>query len=79
MDRKKAIIVLDTGKNVAPAKIEKLFATSSCVEQAFVLGDDRKYSGVLLVPNFNYFIELYQRERTALRMTPRHPGKPFAG
>ncbi|GBF32348.1 long-chain-fatty-acid--CoA ligase [Desulfocucumis palustris] len=62
VDRKKAIIVLNTGKNVAPAKIEKLFATSSCVEQAFVVGDDRKYIGVLLVPNFNYFIELYQRE-----------------
>ncbi|HBV98301.1 MAG: hypothetical protein JL50_19695 [Peptococcaceae bacterium BICA1-7] len=62
VDRKKAIIVLSTGKNVAPAKIESLFSTSSKVEQVFVIGDEKKYISALLVPNFNYFIDLFKRE-----------------
>lgn len=62
VDRKKAIIVLSTGKKVAPAKIESLFSTSSKVEQVFVIGDGKKYISALLVPNFNYFIELFKRE-----------------
>lgn len=63
VDRKKAIIVLDTGKNVAPAKIEKLFATSSVVEQIFAIGDEKKFITALVVPNYNYFIDLFDREK----------------
>ena len=62
LDRKKAIIVMNTGKNVAPAKIENLFATSSAVEQIFVAGDDREYIATLVVPNFDYFIKLFDRD-----------------
>lgn len=40
VDRKKAIICLATGKNVAPAKIENLFSTSSYIDQIFVIGDE---------------------------------------
>lgn len=65
VDRKKAIIVLSTGKNVAPAKIESRFSTSSTIEQIFVIGDEKKYISALLVPNFNYFIQLYDRENIA--------------
>ena len=65
VDRIKAIIVLNTGKNVAPAKIEKLFATSSAVEQVFVIGDERKYISALVVPNFDYFIQLFDKENIA--------------
>ncbi|MHB8157890.1 MAG: AMP-dependent synthetase/ligase [Desulfocucumaceae bacterium] len=63
VDRKKAIIVLSTGKNVAPAKIESFFSTSSAIEQVFVIGDEKKYISALLVPNFNYFIDLFDKEK----------------
>ncbi|WP_339105046.1 long-chain fatty acid--CoA ligase [Haloterrigena salinisoli] len=50
-DRLKQIIVLSTGKNVAPGPIEDAFAASEVVEQAMVVGDGEKFIGALLVPN----------------------------
>jgi long-chain acyl-CoA synthetase len=52
-DRLKQLLVLDTGKNVAPGPIEDGFATSDRVGQAMVLGDDRKFVAALFVPNFD--------------------------
>ncbi|MGQ3412550.1 AMP-dependent synthetase/ligase [Natrinema sp. LN54] len=50
-DRLKQIIVLSTGKNVAPGPLEDAFAASEIVEQAMVVGDGEKFIGALLVPN----------------------------
>ncbi|MFY9119353.1 MAG: long-chain fatty acid--CoA ligase [Syntrophomonadaceae bacterium] len=61
VDRKKAIICLATGKNVAPYKIESLFATSVEIDQIFVIGDERNYISALVVPNFLHYIELFDR------------------
>jgi long-chain acyl-CoA synthetase len=52
VDRLKQIIVLDTGKNVAPGPIEDEFATSDRIEQTMVLGDNEKFIAALFVPNF---------------------------
>ncbi|MDC0935871.1 AMP-dependent synthetase/ligase [Pirellulales bacterium] len=49
--RKKEIIVLATGKNVAPAWIESLLSASQWVEQVCVVGDQRDYLTALVVPN----------------------------
>lgn len=62
VDRKKAIICLAIGKNVAPAKIENLYSTSSTIEQMFTIGDERNFITTLLIPNFTYFIELFEKE-----------------
>ncbi|MFC6973797.1 AMP-binding protein [Halomicroarcula sp. GCM10025709] len=51
-DRIKEILVLSTGKNVAPQPIEDMFATSDRVDQVMVVGDDQKFIGALIVPNF---------------------------
>ncbi|EMA49566.1 AMP-dependent synthetase/ligase [Halococcus thailandensis] len=51
-ERLKQLLVLSTGKNVAPGPIEDAFATSERVEQAMVLGDDEKFVSALVVPNF---------------------------
>ena len=51
-DRLKQLIVLSTGKNVAPQPIEDLFATVDRVDQVMVVGDDRKFVGALIVPDF---------------------------
>ncbi|QSG03686.1 AMP-dependent synthetase/ligase [Natranaeroarchaeum sulfidigenes] len=50
-ERAKQLLVLSTGKNVAPAPIEDAFASNQLVEQCFVVGDGRKFVGALLVPN----------------------------
>ena len=51
-DRLKGILVLDTGKNVAPGPIENEFATSNRIDQIMVLGDDEKFVSALCVPDF---------------------------
>ncbi|WP_436931426.1 AMP-dependent synthetase/ligase [Halosimplex halobium] len=51
-DRLKQLIVLSTGKNVAPGPIEDRFATSDRIDQVMVVGDERKFVGAIVVPNF---------------------------
>ena len=51
-DRKKEIIVNAYGKNVAPAPIEGALKASRFIEQAVVIGDQRKFLSALLVPSF---------------------------
>lgn len=62
VDRKKSIMVLDTGKNVPRAKVENGFSTSKYIEQICAIGDDRKYVAALIVPNFEYFIEYFKEQ-----------------
>ena len=51
-ERAKQLLVLSTGKNVAPGPIEDRFAANEFVEQCVVLGDARKFVSALIVPNF---------------------------
>ncbi len=62
VDRKKGLIVLDTGKNIASSKVEQAFATSSYVDVAFAVGDSQKYIGALIVPNFEEFMTLFEQK-----------------
>lgn len=62
VERKKSIICTTVGKNIAPAKIESLFSTSRYIDQIFLVGDDRNFITALIVPDFNYFIDLFDRE-----------------
>jgi long-chain acyl-CoA synthetase len=56
VDRKKSIIVLDTGKNVAQARIESLCSLSPLLDQVVVLGQNRKYIAALIVPNYEVIL-----------------------
>lgn len=51
LGRKKELIVLATGKNVAPTAIEGRLAGSNLIEQVCVVGDRRDYLTALVVPN----------------------------
>lgn len=62
IDRKKSIIVLDTGKNVAPAKIESQFVNSPFVDQVVVVGNDRKYIAALIVPAFDLILYMMKEK-----------------
>ncbi len=51
--RKKEIIVTLGGKNIAPALLESLLTQDPLIHQALVVGDDRKFLGALIVPDFD--------------------------
>ena len=76
LDRKKAIICTAVGKNVAPAKLESLFALSHAVEQVFFIGDERNYTSALIVPNFGYFIDFFEQERIPYNLSLIHISEP---
>ena len=52
-DRAKNLIVLSTGKNVAPQPIETSIVAAPHVSQAVLIGDGRKYVSALLVPDYD--------------------------
>jgi long-chain acyl-CoA synthetase len=56
VDRKKGILVMDTGKNVASAKVESFILSDLRIEQVIVLGDGRKYISALIVPYWDAII-----------------------
>ncbi|QSO52367.1 long-chain fatty acid--CoA ligase [Alicyclobacillus curvatus] len=52
VERKKNILVLATGKNVAPYPIENAITLSPFILEAVLVGDQRKYVACLIVPDF---------------------------
>jgi long-chain acyl-CoA synthetase len=62
VERKKNILVLATGKNVAPFPVESALARSPYISQAVLFGDKRKYVTALLVPDFQA-LEGWAREQ----------------
>jgi long-chain acyl-CoA synthetase len=59
-DRKKDLIVLDKGDNVAPQKIEGILTLQPEIGQAMVLGDRRPYLVGLIVPDAEWAREFAQ-------------------
>lgn len=51
-DRKKEMFKTSGGKYVAPLPIENKLKESAYIEQAMVVGADKKYVGALIVPSF---------------------------
>ena len=52
-DRKKNIIVLSNGKNVAPQPLESQLVQSPYIDQIMLVGNERKNVAALIVPNFD--------------------------
>jgi long-chain acyl-CoA synthetase len=53
-DRKKEIFKLSTGKYIAPQVIEQKLRESPFIEHIIVIGENRKYTAALIMPNFEY-------------------------
>ncbi len=52
-ERRATLLVLSTGKNVAPTPIEEALAANQFVNQAMVIGDERPFVGALIVPEYS--------------------------
>lgn len=50
--RKKELLVLSSGKKVAPSNIEGLLLGDPCIDQAVVCGEGRSYLTALIVPHW---------------------------
>ncbi len=53
-DRKKEIFKLSGGKYVAPQMVENTMKESMFIEQIMVVGENRKFTAALIVPDFDY-------------------------
>jgi len=51
--RRKEMIILSTGKNVAPVPIEQELEINRFIMQAFVYGDNKKHISAFIVPDFS--------------------------
>ncbi len=60
-DRIKDLIITSGGKNIAPQKIETVYAKDHFIEQFITIGDKRKFISALVVPNFEP-LEAYAQE-----------------
>jgi long-chain acyl-CoA synthetase len=75
-DRKKDIIVLANGKNVAPLPIEGLMKQSPLIAEIVLFGDKSGTVGALVLPNFEKLsawakeIGLEETDVTKLRLSP---------
>ncbi len=63
VDRKKGLMVLDTGKNVPSAKIESCFALSKFIDMVVPVGDNRKFVAAFVIPDFDAFIEYFNENQ----------------
>lgn len=62
LDRKKRILVLSTGMNVAPQPIENAMNESSYIAQSLVIGEDRNYILAIINPEFESLFEWAKRK-----------------
>jgi long-chain acyl-CoA synthetase len=52
--RKKELFKTSFGKYVSPQPIEEIFKESLFIEQLIVVGENQKFAGALIVPDFNF-------------------------
>jgi long-chain acyl-CoA synthetase len=60
--RSKDTIVLRGGENIEPEPIEQRLLQSEFIDQIMIVGQDQKYLGALIVPNFE-LLETFAKER----------------
>jgi long-chain acyl-CoA synthetase len=75
-DRKKELFKTSGGKYIAPSPIEQILRSSRFVNQAVLVGNERRFPAALIVPNFE-MLESYARLKELDIHTPaefcRHP------
>jgi long-chain acyl-CoA synthetase len=65
-DRMKDLFVTSSGKNIAPAELERILSRDEYVDQAVVYGDGRQFVSALVVPNFDKLHTLAEKNGWAI-------------
>lgn len=68
-DRKKELFKTSGGKYIAPSPIEQMLRSSRFVNQAILVGNERKFPAALIVPNFE-MLESYAKIKELKISTP---------
>ncbi len=68
-DRKKELFKTSGGKYIAPSPIEQMIRSSRFVNQAVLIGSERKFAAALIVPNFD-MLDSYARHKGFHPMSP---------
>ncbi len=68
-DRKKEILVMSNGKNVAPQPLEQAMKKSRYIEQAVAIGDNKNFMSALIYPSWDQLEQWLQQHNKA--ETPR--------
>ncbi len=66
-DRKKEMFKLSTGKYVAPQVIENIYKESLFIEQIIVVGENRKYTAAIILPNFKFLHKWAKRKKISFK------------
>jgi len=69
-ERAKQLMVLSTGKNVAPQAVEEALEDRPVIDQALALGDGEKFVGALVYPDQEGLVTVAQRERLSVPAEP---------
>ncbi|SMO39102.1 AMP-dependent synthetase/ligase [Melghirimyces algeriensis] len=67
IDRKKNMLILSTGKNVAPQAVEHAINNSSYIAQSALIGNGRKYIIALVVPDYHQLIPWAEKKGLPLQ------------
>lgn len=62
-DRKKEMFKLSNGKYIAPQQIENKLKESFYIQQTMVVGENQKYAGALIIPNYNALVEWAKKQK----------------
>lgn len=68
-DRKKELFKTSGGKYIAPSPIEQMIRSSRFVNQAVLIGNERKFASALIVPNFE-MLDSYAKHKGIAKMSP---------
>lgn len=68
-DRKKELFKTSGGKYIAPSPIEQMIRSSRFVNQAVLIGNERKFASALIVPNFE-MLDSYAKHKGLPKMSP---------
>ncbi len=68
-DRKKELFKTSGGKYIAPSRIEQMILASRFVNQAVLIGNERKFAAALIVPNFE-MLDSYAKHKGFETMAP---------
>ncbi len=69
-DRKKELFKTSGGKYIAPSPIEQLIRSSRFVNQAVLVGNERRFAAALIVPNFD-MLDSYAKHKGMEQMSPK--------